>query len=50
MSLKARVDKLFNSSVGDVSSEIVVKQEAKVLIQKWIGTNRNKVVQIIVRF
>lgn len=47
--LKARVSKLHAGSISDVSSEIVITDNNKVLRRARRGTNPNKVIRIAVR-
>jgi hypothetical protein len=48
MSLKARVDKLHSESVSDVTSAIIITKDKKIIRSKKYGTNKNKVVAIVV--
>lgn len=48
-SIKSRIEKLHSSSVSDVSSEIVIEADGKVLRRVKRGTNEQKVIRIVVR-
>jgi len=47
--LKHRVSKLHADVISEVSSEIIIKEKEKVLRRAWRGTNREKVIRIVVR-
>lgn len=49
-SRKARVDKLHAASISQVSTQIVVMQDARVLMKSQIGTNAARLVKIVIRF
>lgn len=49
MSYKARVDKLYSKSIGDVSSEVIVTKGDKVLSRRRVGVNA-QVIRIALRF
>jgi hypothetical protein len=48
--LKARLERLHSQSIGDVSSEIVIKKGKKELMRQWHGQNMEKVIRLVVRF
>lgn len=47
--LKARIDKLFTGSISSVTSKITVTKDDKIIKQKVIGNNTQKVIEIVVR-
>ncbi len=47
--IAARVAKLHTDIISEVSSEIIIKDKEKVLRRTWRGTNREKVIRIVVR-
>ncbi len=47
--LKGRIDKLFTGTISSVTSKITVTKDDKVLKQKVIGNNTQKVIEILVR-
>lgn len=47
--LKGRIDKLFSGSISHVTGKITVTKDDKVIKQKVIGNNTQKVIEIIVK-
>ncbi|HAT1745439.1 TPA: hypothetical protein I8Z16_001730 [Legionella pneumophila] len=47
--LKARIDKLYSGSISHVTSKIIVYKDDKIIKQKVIGNNKEKVIEIAVR-
>lgn len=47
--LKGRIDKLYAGTISHVTSKITVSKNEKVIKQKVIGNNQNKVIEIVVR-
>lgn len=47
--LKARVDKLHAGTISDVTSRIIVRNKDKVIKKATFGTNKKKVIEIVVR-
>jgi hypothetical protein len=47
--LKGRIDKLFSGSISHVTSKITISKDEKVIKQKTIGNNQQKVIEIVVR-
>jgi len=47
--LKGRIDKLFAGTISSVTSKITVTKDDKVIKQKTIGNNHQKVIEIVVK-
>lgn len=47
--LKARINKLHSGTISKVTSTIEVIKDDKVIKRKTYGTNKHKVIEIIVR-
>ncbi|MFG0161175.1 hypothetical protein ACF0MN_10975 [Legionella pneumophila] len=47
--LKARIDKLYAGTISHVTSKITVSKDDKIIKQKVIGNNKEKVIEIAVR-
>lgn len=50
MSLKARIDRLYNENIGAYCAEILVTINGEVIAKKVIGDNPNKVIKLVIRF
>jgi hypothetical protein len=48
MSIKSRIDKLYRGTITDITSRITVKKNEQVIKQKTVGTNLNKMIELIV--
>lgn len=48
--LKGRIDKLFTGTISVVTSKITVIKDDEIIKQKVIGNNKQKVIEIVVRF
>lgn len=49
MSLKARIDKLYAGTISILTTKFIVSKDDKIIKQKTIGNNTNKVIEIVVR-
>lgn len=49
MSLKARVDRLYSGTISTLTAQLTVYKDKKVVKQKIIGNNQNKVIKIDIR-
>jgi len=47
--LKSRISKLHADTISEVSSEIIIKKKDEVLRRVWCGTNKAKVIRIVVK-
>lgn len=47
--IRERVNKLYSRSISDVSSEIAIYKDDKQIKKASFGTNKQKVVRIVVR-
>ena len=49
-SIKSRLDKLYAGSISAITSKITVTKDGEILKEKTIGNNKNKMIQILVKF
>ena len=49
-SLKSRVNNIYAGTISDVSSRIVIIKDDKTIKKVCHGTNKNKVIEIAIRF
>lgn len=47
--LKGRIDRLFTGSISHVTSKLTVSKDDKIIKQKIIGNNQQKVIEIVVK-
>ena len=48
--LKARIDNLYQGSISHVSSRIVVLKDDKVIKKVVHGNNKQKVIELVIKF
>lgn len=47
--IRGRIDKLYAGTISDVTSKITISKLDKIIKEKKIGNNQDKVIQIVVR-